>query len=53
MKSNRIRRIVFFSTAAIALLGFNSCVPLAAAGVGYIAHEEGYRVTNPIKKVEE
>ena len=30
---------------------FSSCVPLAvgAAG-GYVAHEEGYRVRNPITK---
>ena len=35
------------------LFGLSSCLPLAAgAAVGYVAHDEGYRVTNPIKKVD-
>lgn len=45
------KRIALFSVAGLALLGMSSCLPLAAgAAVGYVAHEEGYRVTNPIKK---
>lgn len=47
------RRFAFFSLASIAFLGLSSCLPLAAgAAAGYIAHDEGYRVTNPIKKVD-
>lgn len=31
----------------------SSCVPLAVgAAAGYVAHEEGYRVQNPIKKTD-
>ena len=54
MKTNKqIRNIVWFASAAIAILGMSSCVPLAAgAAAGYVAHDEGYRVTNPIKKVD-
>lgn len=45
------RQIAFFSSVGLAILGLSSCLPLAAgAAVGYVAHEEGYRVTNPIKK---
>ena len=30
---------------------FSSCVPLVAgAAVGYVAHDEGYRVHSPISK---
>ena len=37
----------------ITLLGLSSCIPLAAgAAAGYVAHDEGYRVTNPVKKVD-
>jgi hypothetical protein len=55
MKSKiSMRRLALFSTAALALLGLSSCLPLAVgAGAGYIAYDEGYRVTNPIKKVED
>ena len=29
----------------------SSCIPLAVgAAAGYVAHDEGYRVRNPIKK---
>ncbi|MEX1048160.1 MAG: hypothetical protein WED15_01435 [Akkermansiaceae bacterium] len=29
----------------------SSCIPLAVgAAAGYVAHEEGYRVQNPIQK---
>jgi len=46
-------KFAILSVAGCAFLGLSSCLPLAAgAAAGYIAHEEGYRVTNPIKKVE-
>lgn len=46
-------KIVMMGFCAIAILGTSSCLPLAAgAAVGYIAHDEGYRVTSPIKKTE-
>jgi hypothetical protein len=48
------KNIILFTLAGAALLGLNSCLPLVAgAAAGYVAHDEGYRVTNPIKKVEE
>jgi hypothetical protein len=45
---------LFAISALIALTAsFTSCIPLAVgAAAGYVAHEEGYRVENPIKKVE-
>ena len=45
---------LFAISALIALTAsFTSCSPLAVgAAAGYVAHEEGYRVENPIKKVE-
>lgn len=47
------RSIAFFSLAALALLGISSCLPLAAgAAAGYVAHDEGYRLRNPVKKVD-
>lgn len=50
-KFKRIPRIALFVSAAMAILGMSSCLPLAAgAAAGYVAHDEGYRVTNPIKK---
>ena len=46
-------RITLLGLADLALLGLSSCIPLAAgAAAGYIAHEEGYRVQSPLKKVE-
>ena len=46
--------ILFFALASLTLLGLSSCLPLVAgAAAGYVAHDEGYRVTNPIKKVDE
>ncbi|QTN32825.1 hypothetical protein HZ994_10950 [Akkermansiaceae bacterium] len=52
MKSKlSFRQFALLSTASIALFGLSSCLPLAAgAAVGYVAHDEGYRVQNPIKK---
>ena len=48
---NNLRKIAMLSTAALALLGMSSCLPVAAgAAAGYVAHKEGYRVQNPIKK---
>ncbi len=45
------RKFALFSLASLGLLGMSSCLPLAAgAAAGYIAHDEGYRVTNPVKK---
>jgi len=45
------RHYFLLSLAGLTLLGLSSCLPLAAgAAAGYIAHDEGYRVTNPIKK---
>ena len=39
---------------AVSVSSLSSCIPLAAgAAVGYIAHEEGYRVQKPITKTEE
>ncbi|MGD7652428.1 MAG: hypothetical protein ACQCXQ_04375 [Verrucomicrobiales bacterium] len=38
----------------IGVSALSSCLPLAAgAAAGYVAHEEGYRVRNPITKTEE
>jgi hypothetical protein len=49
-----LKRIALLSLAGLAMLGGSSCLPLAAgAAVGYVAHEEGYRVRNPIKKVDD
>ncbi|MBC7979142.1 MAG: hypothetical protein H7Y36_01100 [Armatimonadetes bacterium] len=46
-------RIALLGAAGLVLLGMSSCLPLAAgAAVGYVAHDEGYRLRNPIKKVE-
>jgi hypothetical protein len=53
-KKSYVKRIALFTIAGLALSGLSSCLPLAAgAAVGYVAHEEGYRVTNPIKKVDD
>lgn len=49
-------QIPFFKPLLLGLLALttiisSSCVPLVAgAAVGYVAHAEGYRVENPIKK---
>lgn len=46
------KRIILFSLSSLCLFGISSCLPLAAgAAAGYVAHDEGYRVDNPIKKV--
>lgn len=42
-------------TLLITVLGFSvfitSCLPLAVGGAaGYVAHKEGYRVSNPVSK---
>ena len=48
-----IRRIAYFSLTALALMAISSCLPLAAgAAAGYVAHDEGYRLRNPVKKVD-
>lgn len=42
--------LLLISCAAAA---FSSCVPLAVgAAAGYVAHDQGYRVRNPITKSE-
>jgi hypothetical protein len=39
---------------AVAVCTLSSCVPLAVgAAAGYVAHDQGYRVRSPIKKVDE
>jgi hypothetical protein len=49
MKINTLAILALITAAA----SFTSCVPLAVgAAAGYVAHDEGYRVENPIKKVE-
>ena len=49
----KLPKLTLIALAAIVTLGFSSCLPLAAgAAAGYIAHDEGYRVTNPIKKTD-
>ena len=46
------------STLILLLLAFassilSSCLPLAVgAAAGYVAHDEGYRVRNPVTKEE-
>lgn len=52
MHSNLFRPFLLLFAAA-AMMPLASCVPLlAGAAVGYVAHDEGYRVQNPIKKDE-
>jgi hypothetical protein len=46
-------KAVLMSLCALTVLGASSCLPLAAgAAAGYIAHDEGYRVSNPVHKTE-
>jgi hypothetical protein len=46
-----VRNLILLTLSAITLIGASSCLPLAAgAAAGYIAHDEGYRVSNPISK---
>lgn len=38
---------------ACAMSMLSSCIPLAVgAAAGYVAHDEGYRVRNPVTKEE-
>lgn len=59
-----LRRPIFratmkFSIISLLFIGIgvsalSSCLPLAAgAAAGYVAHEEGYRVRNPITQTDE
>lgn len=42
-----------FALLILAFFGQLGCVPLAiGAAAGYVAHEEGYRVQAPLKKVD-
>ncbi|MGL4398730.1 MAG: hypothetical protein ACRCXD_02575 [Luteolibacter sp.] len=47
------QRIFFYLSAAIVISSMTSCLPLAAgAAAGYIAHDQGLRVQNPITRAE-
>jgi len=47
------RSTLFLLLLACAISALSSCVPLAVgAAAGYVAHDEGYRVRNPITKHE-
>ncbi|MFK7850502.1 MAG: hypothetical protein AB8D78_05940 [Akkermansiaceae bacterium] len=47
-------KFLAIAISVFALSSLSSCLPLAAgAAAGYIAHDEGYRVSNPISKVDE
>jgi hypothetical protein len=49
--TNMKRNLIMLLLLALGISTFSSCVPLAAgAAVGYVAHEEGYRVRNPVTK---
>jgi hypothetical protein len=46
-------RLITLLLIALGISSISSCLPLAAgAAAGYVAHKEGYRVQNPIKKSE-
>jgi hypothetical protein len=46
-------RLITLLLIALGISSVSSCLPLAAgAAAGYVAHKEGYRVQNPIKKSE-
>jgi hypothetical protein len=48
-----IKRLLLTAIATISILSLSGCLAAAAgAAVGYGAHKEGYRVRNPVKKVE-
>jgi hypothetical protein len=52
-KYSIINKAVLMGLCALTIIGASSCIPLAAgAAAGYIAHGEGYRVSNPIKKTD-
>ncbi len=52
-KYPKFNKAVLMGVCALTILGASSCLPLAAgAAAGYIAHDEGYRVSNPIQKTE-
>jgi hypothetical protein len=45
------RNLLMLLLLALGVTAFSSCVPLAVgAAAGYVAHEEGYRVRNPVTK---
>jgi hypothetical protein len=47
------QRVIFYLSAAIVISCMTSCLPLAAgAAAGYIAHDQGLRVQNPITRAE-
>lgn len=45
------RKLLMLLLIALGISTISSCLPLAVgAAAGYVAHDEGYRVQNPIKK---
>lgn len=47
-------KLLLLLAAAVGVASLSSCLPLAAgAAAGYVAHDQGYRVQNPIKKTGE
>jgi hypothetical protein len=47
------QRVILYFSAAIIISCMSSCLPLAAgAAAGYIAHDQGLRVQNPITRAE-
>jgi hypothetical protein len=49
MKTMKTKIVLLF--VAIGISSATSCLPLAVgAAAGYVAHDEGYRVENPISK---
>jgi hypothetical protein len=45
------RNVFLYLTAALFISCLTSCLPLAAgAAAGYVAHDQGVRVRNPITK---
>jgi hypothetical protein len=53
MVKKSIMRLIWAVALGLLAIGMNSCLPLAAgAAAGYVAHDQGYRVQSPLKKVE-
>ncbi len=44
-------RVLSLFLVAVGVSSISSCLPLAAgAAAGYVAHDQGYRVQNPITR---
>ena len=53
MFGKQLIRLALIPVLGAVVMGLNSCLPLAAgAAAGYVAHDQGYRVQSPLKKVE-